>query len=485
MTSLTPEEYNLILQQDFMSFIERVFYELNPQTKFLMNGYLQVIASKLANCLNGKTKRLIINVPPRHLKSICASVAFPAFLLGHKPSAGIVCVSYSQPLADKMARDCRNIMNADFYKAVFPGTRLSSEKQSTEEFVTTQKGYRLSTSIEGTLTGRGGDFVIIDDPLKPDEALSEVRRVKVIEWYGGTLMSRLDNPNDSCIIIVMQRLHENDLVGHVLEQEGWEVVSFPVIAEQDEEYVVDTSFGPYRYLRSAGGILHPERISQKTLEEIRHTRGSYHFASQYQQNPVPKDGNMVRTAWFKIVPPGEMPASFERTVQSWDTANKIGQLNDYSVCTTWGIKNKHYYLINVFRRKLEFPDLKRAIKEQQALYGADVVLIEDKASGTSLIQDLIADGMSCIHRYEPPQCEKGMRFYTHTATIEAGFVHLPAEAAWCEDYVRELTSFPGGKHDDQVDSTSQFLDWIKKPQVGDTALEVMRILVERQKKRIN
>src|SRR6201997_853830 len=148
--------------------------------------------------------------------------------------------------------------------------------------------------------------------------------------------------------------------------------------------------------------------------------------------------------------------------QSWDTANKATELSDFSVCTTWGVKGKHLYLIGLFRRRLEYPALKRAVREQQSLFNADVVLIEDKASGTQLIQELITDGFNRVTRYQP-DCDKIMRMHAQTGLIENGFVYLPQTAPWLAEYLHEMTVFPNGKHDDQVDSTAQFLDWFKKP----------------------
>src|SRR5580704_10486663 len=175
MPNLTMDDYHAILRQDFCGFIERIFYELNPGTEFLPNWHIEVIAEELEACRRGETKRLIINVPPRSLKSHCASVAFPAWLLGHNPSAQIICASYGQDLSNKLALDCRSVMNAEWYRKLFP-TRLSSQRQAVSEFMTDAQGFRLATSIGGVLTGRGGDFAIVDDALKPDEALSESQR---------------------------------------------------------------------------------------------------------------------------------------------------------------------------------------------------------------------------------------------------------------------------------------------------------------------
>jgi predicted phage terminase large subunit-like protein len=476
---LTAKEYRAVLRQDLVSFIQRCFYELNPQAQFLWNWHIEILAAKLKAVRDGRIKRLIINIPPRHLKSLCASIALPAWWLGHDPAAQILCVSYAQDLSDKLSRDTRTVMNAAWYQRLFP-TRLSPDKQSVQEFVTTAQGYRLATSVGGVLTGRGADLIIIDDPLKPDEALSEALRKRGNEWYDNTLYSRLNDKEQGCIILIMQRLHEDDLVGHVLNQEGWEVVSFPAIAEADEVHQAQTLFGPLLIKRSAGEVLHPARESAKTLARIRRTVGEYNFAGQYQQAPAPLGGGMVKEAWFKRYDEHDLPPRFEQIIQSWDSANKPTELSDYSVCTTWGLKDKHFYLRNVLRKRMDYPSLRRTVREQSEAFGANVILIEDKASGTQLIQDLRAEGLHAVTCYMP-DCDKTMRLHAQTGAIENGFVHIPREAHWLADYLHELTTFPGSKYDDQVDSTSQFLDWIKRFSAEPGMLTFVREEVERMR----
>jgi predicted phage terminase large subunit-like protein len=456
---ISPTEYRALSRNDFYTFEHRAFCELNPNTTFLHNWHNELTAAKLEACRRGEITRLIINVPPRSLKSHAVAIAFPAFLLGHNPSAQIICASYAEALAHKYSLDCRNLMMSPWYTSLF-ATRLSSQKQSVQEFVTTQNGFRLATSVGGVLTGRGADFLIIDDPLKPDEALSETQLKAVNDWFDHTLYSRLNDKRNGCIIIIMQRLHEDDLVGHMLEQEPWEFVRLPAIAEEDEVHRIETPFRSHVIRRKAGEALHTEREPLRVLEHLRRTIGEYNFAGQYQQRPAPFGGGMVKKEWFKTYVPGEEPSRFDLILQSWDTANKSTELSDYSVCTTWGRKGKNLYLLNVYRRRLEFPDLKRAIVQMASQYGARNVLIEDKASGTQLIQDLTRDGLYGVTRCEP-KMDKVMRLHSITSTIENGMVFLPAKAEWLDEYLHEITTFPHGKYDDQTDSTSQALDWIK------------------------
>jgi predicted phage terminase large subunit-like protein len=479
ITDLSPREYDAILRSDLGYFAERCFCELNPQAAFLPNWHIEVIATNLAAVAQGKIQRLIINLPPRHLKSLIASIAFPAWCLGHDPSAQILCVSYAQDLADKLARDCRSIMMRPWYKRLFL-TRLAPHRHAVQEFITTRQGYRLATSTGGVLTGRGADFILIDDPLKPEEALSKALRLACNEWFLNTLYSRLNDKRSGAIVIIMQRLHEDDLVGHVLAQEPWEVLSFPAIAEADEVHQIETIWGRQCFTRRLGEALHPAREPLAVLQNIRRTIGEYNFAGQYQQSPAPLGGGLVKAEWFKRYSETERPARFERIVQSWDTANKATELSDFSVCTTWGVKDKNVYLLGLLRQRLEYPALKRAVREHQNLYGASEILIEDKASGTQLIQELIADGCYGVTRYQP-DCDKIMRMHAQTAMIENGFVYIPQDAPWLAEYLHEMTVFPNGKHDDQVDSTAQFLDWFKRPFPSQGIFELYRREAEKRK----
>ena len=448
MNVLTRAQYDFLLRRDFATFAARCFHELNPQTELAINWHLEVIAAKLTAVRQGRIRRLIINLPPRHLKSLMASIAFPAWCLGLDPSAQILCVSYAQDLADKLARDCRSIMMSPWYRQIFR-THLAPHRQAVQEFITTRQGYRLATSTGGVLTGRGADIILIDDPLKPEEALSDAQRKACNEWYDHTLYSRLNDKRHGAIVIIMQRLHEDDLVGHVLAQEPWEVIRFPAIAEADEEHRIETIWEPRCFRRRQGEALHPDREPLETLDRLRRTIGEYNFAGQYQQSPAPLGGGLVKAELFKRYGEKDRPERFDRIVQSWDTANKATELNDFSVCTTWGVKGKDLFLLGLFRRRLEYPALKRAVRDQQSLFAANEVLIEDKASGTQLIQELITDGCYGVTRYQPT-CDKIMRLHAQTAMIE-NFVYIPEAAPWLAEYLHELMVFPRGKHDDQVE----------------------------------
>jgi predicted phage terminase large subunit-like protein len=458
MSTLPSRRYRRILRRDLLAFAHRAFLELNPQTPFESTWHLEALAAKLDEVRRGKCKRLIINIPPRHLKSHMASIAFPAFVLGLDPAKQILAISYGQELSDKLARDCRALMESPFYRAVF-ATQISADRNAVAEFETTQGGYRLSTSVGGAITGRGADIIIVDDPMKADDALSDTRRLSVNIWYDNTLRSRLNRQDEGAIIVVMQRLHTDDLVAHLQETEHWDVLSFSVIAERDEHHELASPYGPRRIHRRAGEILHPALLSASAVEGLRRSMTEYNFAAQYQQNPQPPAGLIVRRDWLRFYPPNEKPENFDQIVQSWDTANKATELSDYSVCTTWGFYRERLYLLDVFRRKMEFPELKRTVRELAGLWRTTVVLIEDKSSGTQLIQELRASNFSLAQAAPVGDGDKVMRLCAQTAKIEGGFVLFPAAAPWLDAYLLELTTFPNSKNDDQVDSTVNALAW--------------------------
>lgn len=459
MRSSTSNAYADILRHDFPAFIHRAFQELYPGTSFDPNWHIELMAAKLEQVRRGGSNRCIINLPPGHLKSFVVSVVLPAWILGHDPAKQLLVISYGQDLADKFARQCRKLMESEFYRFLF-ATRISEEHNTVAEFETTQAGCRRATSIGGSVTGWRGDLIIIDEPLKADEALSDVRRRAVNEWYRDALPTRLNRPGRDPILIVAQRLHADDLVGFVQQTEDWDILSLPAIAEETEHYRFVTPYGRRTIRRRAGEALHPARVPVRELDRIRRTIGGYNFAAQYQQDPEPPAGVIVHRDWLSFYGYRERPERFDTILQSWDTANKVTELSDYSVCTTWGIKMPHAYLLDVFRERLEFPDLRRMVLELATRWQAQVVLVEDKSSGTQLIQDLRRSGFSRVEASPALDGDKVMRLRAQTPKIEGGFVHFPIDAHWLDDYLRELLSFPNSKHDDQVDSTVFALAWM-------------------------
>lgn len=456
MSAIDNRLLDALLRGSLHSFVRKAFTTVSPGEQFLPNWHLEALCYHLELVRIGKIRRLKIEVPPRSLKSVCASVAFPAFLLGHNPTAKIITVSYSNDLAAKHAADCRAVMQAQWYRDLFPHTRISPAKNQEANYETTARGYRYATSVGGTLTGRGGNLIIIDDPLKPEDAMSQTKREAVNGWYSRTLLSRLNNKAKDAIILVQQRLHMDDLAGYVDGLDDWVTLRLPAIAEEDAQIPI----GPGKvHERKAGDILHPARETLAVLDGLKLALGSTIFSAQYQQCPVPPDGEVVKWAWFKryAAPPPQHAMSI---CQSWDTASKADEQHDFSVCTTWGVAGSDLYLLDVDRARRDFPSLKRRIVELTTQWNARNIIIEDKGSGTSLIQQLRAE-----HNGIPyptaflPRDDKITRLHAQSARIEAGHVWLPERAPWLDDLRAEIASFPHGRHDDQVDSISQFLSW--------------------------
>jgi predicted phage terminase large subunit-like protein len=445
-----------VLRRDLYAFVQAAFPIVAGGQVLQRNWHLEAMTTALTDVIKGKNHRLIITVPPRSLKSICASVALPAFAFGQDPSRNIICVSYSDALARKHGNDCRALMHASIYRRIFPGTRISSAKDTEAEIRTTAGGSRLTTSVGGTLTGRGGNLLIIDDPLKPQDAQSESARESLKQWYSNTLLSRLDHKSEGSIIVVMQRLHPDDLVGHLLEQGGWRHLNLPAIAETECSIALGNNRHHHRRI---GDLLHPDRENQAALDELKTFMGSLEFSAQYQQAPIPLGGNLIKWSWFKFYDTPPSPRPGDRLIVSWDTAMSSNQLADFSACVVLLVRGETVYILDVLRARLEYPELKRAVLSQHKRWRqigiAYNLLIEKKGSGLSLIQDLYRENIHAIG--VDPDGDKIMRMAAQTAPIEAGAVHLPWNAPWLDEFKKEALSFPKGRHDDQIDALSQGL----------------------------
>jgi len=466
---------NALLREDLNAFIRKTFDTVSAGDIYSDNWHLHAIAYHLMLCAQGDIRRLIITLPPRSLKSISASVAFPAWLLGHDPTRKIICVSYANDLAVKHSIDTRIVMESAWFKRCFPHARLNPAKNTQHEFMTKKLGYRLATSVGGTLTGLGGDLIIIDDPHKSDEVESDIKRESVINWFRTTLVSRLNDKQKGIIIVIQQRLHEEDLAGYLLAAGGWAHLNLPAIAEDAESILVGE--GQY-HQREEDEALHPEKEPVELLEQLKEDMGSYTFAAQYQQRPAPLGGGIVKWAWFNHRYT-QIPVKQEGgcVIQSWDTASSTGQMNDYSVCTTWLIRDGNCYLLDVLRERLEFPRLRQTVVNHGTTWQADLIIIEQANAGIGLIQDLQKNCHTLQIKGMTPNVDKSTRMIQVTPILETGKVILPKNAPWLPEFQSELVHFPNGKFDDQVDSLSQFLEWFRHRQLEPNVLQSRITLV--------
>jgi predicted phage terminase large subunit-like protein len=450
-----------ILRRDLKAFTHKVFDTIHPGKPFHDNWHLDAIAWQLTRVKKGDTRRLLINQPPRTLKSITASVAFPAWVIGHNPELLVACVSYSDDLTSSLSDQFRRVVDTDWYKRCFPAVRLRRNTANT--VATTRGGGRIAISVNGSFTGRGADIIVIDDPLNAQDTNSQNIRQRAIDWYTNTLISRLNDPLTGAIVLVMQRLHEHDLAGHILrtENEHWEKLILPAINDEPLNFI-DTGSDTFT-LWEPGELLHPERLDLETLEQRRKTMGSAIYHAQYLQKPVPAEGAMIKRAWFKTYETPPVIEGYKRIVQSWDIATTTNESSDWSVCTTWLVIRNDYYLLNVWRNRLEYPELRRKIASLAEEQQANVVIIEKAGPGFPVLQDLRRQPIKGMP--EPigriPKGSKADRMAVQCAKIEAGQVHIPDDAPWLANYLDEMLSFrEGAALDDQVDSTSQFLDWV-------------------------
>jgi predicted phage terminase large subunit-like protein len=438
----------LLMRNDFQTHLEKTCSVLYPGSPFQPNWHHRTIAWHLDQVASGDITRLGICLPPRHLKSTIASVAFPTWLLGRNPATKIICASYGEDLAKMFSSQSRDIMSDSTYHKAFPDLKLV---KSTEHYLRTDKGgYRYSTTIGGALTGIGGDVIIIDDPIKVQDADSEVERQRVKEWMT-TLPTRLDDAKKGAIILVMHRVHEDDAVANILEQSGWTMLNLPAQAQQDEH----TPYGPNLvHMRKAGEFLHPERFGLEEAAKTKNELGKRWYEALYNQNPLPQGSDLFDIGMFKRY---DKAPDCDYIIFSVDVAT-IANAGDYSVCTIWGYVDSTFYLLDVWRKQVSFPELKTAIIALDAKWNPHAILVESVGSGMSLAQTLRQELGPHVHKCGA-QKSKVQRFEAATLMIGNGRVAIPYSAPWLEAYLKELLAFPHGKYDDQVDSTSQLLFW--------------------------
>jgi predicted phage terminase large subunit-like protein len=389
----------------------------------------------------GETNRLILNGPPCTLKSLEVSVAFPAYLLGLDPTRRIFTISYADELAAKHTSDFRSIVESRWYRLAFRKMRI--QRMHEGEVITTQRGFRKSTSVYGALTGLGGDLFIIDDPQKTIDAQSETRRKTLNEWFSHTLVSRLDDKRKGAIIVVMQRVHMDDLSGYLIESpDDWTVLSLPAIAESADEQI-PVAKGTF-HQREIGEALHPSFEPIEVLRKQRETIGSEIFAAQYQQCPVPQGGAMIKRRWLRYydtLPPRSWNTHI---ILSWDTAAKNGAQNDWSVCTVWMLAEEHFYLLDLIRGRYEYPQLRSIALALAKKYDPNRILIEDASTGIALAQELRQAGFYMVDPI-PVERDKIGRLYIQQAKFEAGLVLFPRGAAFLPELEPDSWRSPEGR----------------------------------------
>lgn len=457
MNALDRQLHDRLLRSDFKFFLRQAFATVFPGTPFQPNWHLDHIGWLLSEVERGRVRRLLINQPPRSLKSVLTSVVFPAWILGHRPEARIMVVSHSHELAGELHRQFRMIVETTWFQHAY--RRFGISKDTNLELVTTRGGGRLATSVGGTVTGRGADLIIVDDPHNAGEIHSEAARRRVTAFFSEALLSRLNDKGGGAIVVVMQRLHQDDLAGHLLDQGGWQQCNLPAIAIEPGSFpLIDGSI----HHRSEGDLLQPVREDRKVLDRLKIELGSAVFSAQYQQQPIPPSGVMFKREWFRTYDAQDLLTIGKRgrVFQSWDVAFTTGNSNDWSVCTTWRKVNNDYYLLDVDRGRWSYPEVRGRVDVLAERFSPIEILIEDVGPGATMVQDFEHDRK--YRRVRPigvkPIGSKLDRAAAASAKVAAGQVFIPRSAGWLDTFLLETLGFPNTKHDDQVDSLSQALN---------------------------
>lgn len=469
---------------EFYTFIRDAWKVVEPATEYVDNWHIGAIAEHLQAVTDGQIRDLLINMPPRFMKSTIVSVIWPVWEWAFKPATRWLYASYALPLSIRDALKSRRVIQSPWYQREYGRVfKLTGDQNQKSRYENDSTGYRIATSVGAAATGEGGDRLVVDDPHNVKQSLSDPLRQMAVDWMDQTWSTRRNDPKKSTRVVVMQRLHEQDVSGHVLEQGGWEHLCLP---NEYEPKVYVTGIGWSDPRTVDGALLWPERFGSTEVTSAKTTLGSYGYAGQHQQRPTPRGGGMFKRSWWKYYTSATLP-KMVRIEQYIDSAFKDGVANDYSVIETWGTNGQgDYYLLDLWRGKVEYPDLIKAIHTQHAKWHTATrpvaIVIEDKASGQSALQTLRRpspqlDGTALpalpVIPFPQPgnqqqeqlaKLSKVARADGVTPLVEGGRVHLPTKAEWLDDYIAELERFPHGAHDDQVDPTSMALS--RLPRAG-------------------
>jgi predicted phage terminase large subunit-like protein len=459
-------------------FVKQGWHVLEPVADFQSNWHLELICEYLNLIKNTEfrkkfpqaTEGIIFNVPPRTMKSLLISVFFPLWVWTEDPARRFMFVSYSEKLSTQHSIYRRALMESEWFRNQWGNTfTISKDQNMKHHYENSHRGAMFSTGMQSTATGMGGDILIFDDPLNPEQALSDLEREAVNLRFDSTFRSRINDPSTGVKIIIMQRLHERDLTGHILSREKgrWEHICLPAIAEKDESWKFPMD-EQRTVTRKPGDLLWEKRLSQEFLAAQKIGMGSWAFAGQYQQNPAPLEGGIIHRNWVRFY--RQVPLKFDFLVQSWDCTFTASECSDYVAGQVWGRVGSSFYMLphRIYDR-LDFAPTKAAIKSCQALFPhAHAILVEDKANGPAIISELQKEipGVIAIS----PVGGKMSRAQAMAPLWEAGNVYLPDpqefKLPWLETYIHNICTFPRALHDDDMDATSQALIYMRKQAVN-------------------
>ena len=477
-------------------FVKQSWHVVEPGIPFIASWHIEAICEHLEAVSAGEIHRLLINIPPRHSKSTIVSVMWPAWEWLTDPAQKFLCASYSGNLSTRDNLKTRRLLQSPWYQERWGHMfAFAGDQNAKQRFENDKTGYRLATSVGGTATGEGGSRLILDDPHGAQAAQSEVMRESDLEWFDMVWSTRLNNPKTDAMVTVMQRLHERDISGHILEDiKGWEHICIP--AEWDGK-VRTTSLGEYDPRKKKGELICPERFGEKEITTLKQLLGTYGTAGQLQQDPTPSEGGILKTNHFKLWPATSGLPPFEYILQSYDCAFTEKTTGDPTACSVWAMfthkGERNAMLIDAWDEHLSYPDLRaRAVKDWTTEYGGmtkdspysrakrpDRILVEAKASGQSLLQDLRLAKVPAVG-YNPGQADKVSRAHQAAPTLELGLLWVPESkknlgqpVSWAASFLKQLGKFPVAEHDDYVDTFTQAViylkndGWFELPQAKD------------------
>lgn len=446
---------------------------VEPATDYLHTWHVDLIAEHLEAVTAGEITRLIINIPPRNMKSISVSVMWPCWEWGpmRRPELRYLFCSYAATLSTKHSLDRRRIIESEWYRDLWPHVALTTDQNVKTEYENTRRGVMISTSVGGAATGKGGNRVVVDDPVNPEEAYSDAKREAANDYVDRTLPSRLDDKRRDAMVIVMQRIHDDDVTGHVLARSlpgEWTHLCVPAEAPEHMQVVFPRSGRVV--VRDPGELLWPEREGPDELAAMKRAMGTRDYEAQFNQNPAPPEGAMIKTDWFRYW--RELPDGLTEWLQSWDMTFTDSDSSDYVVGQCWAKLGADKYLVDQVRGRWDMPKTVERVRAFCVKWPqAGLRLVEDKANGPAVVATLKRE----IGGFVPvtPKGGKIARLAAVSPDIEGGNVYIPDPALnpWVEDYLFECSRFPFGAHDDQVDSTSQALQRLTKAQKVATSAQ--------------
>ncbi len=454
---------------DFITFVRKIAPILVSDWK--MGRHIEVISEKLKQLESGEIKRLMVFLPPRSSKSVICSKLFPAWYIGRNPEHEILTVSHSDQLSSDFGRSVRDVVDSEEFQDIFKGVKLRTDVRAAGKWKTNQGGSYYAAGVKSQIAGRGAHIAILDDVMSEEDSYSEAGRRYVKEWYPAGLRTRI-MPNGS-ILIINTRYHYDDLCGWLLKQQDeyaiapWEVIKIPAWLDEASAELLQLPVGSSYFPEWK-----PSEVLEVDEQEIRASNGARYWNALYMQDPTPDEGGLIKKDWIQWWEYDE-PPTCEFIIQTYDTAFSTKTTADFSVIQTWGIFSQyeedasgyetfqsHLILLGNIKGRFEYPELRRITQQLYHEYRPDVCMVEKKASGQSLIQDMRRAGLPVLEYL--PDRDKVARVHAASPMIESGRVWIPKNKKWSDDLLQEMLRFPNAAHDDQVDAMTMAIHYMKE-----------------------